>query len=247
MKTCETIIPKILKKKYSSDEESMLHMKKLSLNQIGLKHNTDKSSIHHNYLYKYEKYFPFKRDDKLNILELGVQYGNSVYTWREYFPNSQILGVDVNQDYKIHQSNNITIEIGSQNDINFLNYIKSNYPPFHLIIDDASHQSPDQILSFQQLFPHLHPQGIYVIEDTSTAYWEQFQGGPNYPNNAMQYFKNLIDEVNLYGIYAEPPHTCSRRDDNILIQQEKNKGKYYLGMDIESINFLNSIIIVTKR
>ena len=38
------------------------------LNQIGLKYGTDKASEVHDYLRKYEKYLPYKREDKLNII-----------------------------------------------------------------------------------------------------------------------------------------------------------------------------------
>jgi hypothetical protein len=73
------------------------------LNEIGLKNNTDKSSTIHDYLKKYEKYFPFKRDDKITLLEIGVLNGSSVKSWKEYFVNANIIGVDINPDCKKYE------------------------------------------------------------------------------------------------------------------------------------------------
>ena len=43
-----------------------------TLDRLAKAYGTDKSSDNHNYCVKYEKYIPFKRYDKINILEIGV-------------------------------------------------------------------------------------------------------------------------------------------------------------------------------
>ena len=40
-----------------------------------------------------------------------------------------------------------------------------------IIIDDGSHLNRHVVKSFQVLFPLLADDGIYVAEDTQTAYW----------------------------------------------------------------------------
>ena len=70
------------------------------LDRISIARGTDKSSICHNYCNKYEKYFPFKRYEKLNILEIGVLDGQSLRVWKEYFFNSNILCIDITKECK---------------------------------------------------------------------------------------------------------------------------------------------------
>ena len=57
---------------------------------------TDKSSEIHNYCEKYQKYIPFNRTDKIKILEIGVLDGKSLLTWKDYFYESDIVGLDIN-------------------------------------------------------------------------------------------------------------------------------------------------------
>jgi hypothetical protein len=52
------------------------------LDRIAKKYGTDKSSDIHNYC---EKYIKFKKEERLNILEIGVSEGKSVKMWSEYF------------------------------------------------------------------------------------------------------------------------------------------------------------------
>ena len=58
----------------------------LSLKEIGLKYPTNKNN--YGFLNIYEKYFHFFREKKINILEIGVEKGDSLRLWREYFVNA---------------------------------------------------------------------------------------------------------------------------------------------------------------
>lgn len=66
------------------------------LNDIGLKHKTDKSTITHCYLDTYEHYFGHLRDEQFTLLELGVAGGASINTWKEYFQKAKVWGIDNN-------------------------------------------------------------------------------------------------------------------------------------------------------
>ena len=70
------------------------------------------------------------------------------------------------------------------------------FAPFDLIIDDGNHWWREQILSFKTLFPFLNKGGIYIVEDTCTSYWPEYK---NNPISCVDYFKGLVDEVNLNG------------------------------------------------
>jgi hypothetical protein len=217
------------------------------LNNIGLNFKTDKSSEGHDYLNKYERYLPFTRKDHIKILEIGVLNGASLNTWSEYFYNSEIVGIDINSDCKKLENRNVKIEIGSQNNTNFIDFIFYKYKNFDLVIDDGSHQNSDIIFSFERIFPRMKSGGIYIVEDSCTSYWEEYGGGLLNQNSAIEYFKKKVDESNFFGARIKRSENWHFRKDYELLNQFKEENNYLFGMDIESINFLNSIIIVTKR
>jgi hypothetical protein len=65
----------------------------------------------------------------------------------------------------------------------------------------GSHLNEHVVKTFEVLFRLLRPNGIYVVEDTQTAYWPTWGGGRDNPRNSMAFFKNLVDGLN----YVEYP------------------------------------------
>ena len=62
----------------------------------------------------------------------------------------------------------------------------------------------------------------------------------------VEYFKNLIDDVNFAGLYQENFwNVHARREDFLIPQSVTNDIR--IRTDIESVNFLNGIIVITKR
>lgn len=219
-----------------------------SLNNIAKFYGTDKSSEIHNYCEKYEKYFPFDRLEPLKILEIGVWDGKSLLTWKDYFPNSTVVGIDIMDrcsEYT-NPAKNIWVEIGSQNDSNFLKNVINKWGPFDMILDDGSHMNDDVIFSFKHLIDYVKTGGVYVAEDTACSYWEEYGGGYKKENTMVEYFKNLIDDVNFAGQYQENFWNVHARREDFLIPQSVTND-IQIRTDIESVNFLNGIIIITKR
>lgn len=219
------------------------------LDSIAKKYGTDKSSEVHNYCNKYEKYLPFKRFQDMNILEIGILDGKSLLTWRDYYYKSNIVGIDINPDCKQFENkeNNISVEIGSQDDNNFLKNVVNKYGPFDMILDDGSHMNEHVIFSFEHLFNSVKSGGLYVVEDVHTSYWPWYNGGLNDPRSMMEYFKKLSDDINYRGLenIDDQEHVWWRRED--LMTPYVNRVNPEIRTDIESINFLNGIIIITKR
>jgi hypothetical protein len=219
-----------------------------SLNTIAISKGTDKSSEIHNYCVKYEKWLPFNRLEPLSILEIGVLGGASLATWREYYPSSIIVGIDIDPSCKQYEdpSNRIFIEIGSQDDVDFLESVAQKWGPFDMILDDGSHVNRHVIASFNHLIDYVKPECVYVIEDTCTAYWEEYEGGFRNPDSSIEFAKNLVDDVNFNGQFQEEFWNPHGRREDFLTKQTKEKG-LEIRTDIESVNFLNSITIITKR
>ena len=62
------------------------------LSQLAIKYDTDKFS--HGFTKVYDNLFNKYRNDKFNLLEIGVFYGSSIKMWHEYFQNSNIYAAD---------------------------------------------------------------------------------------------------------------------------------------------------------
>jgi hypothetical protein len=218
-----------------------------NLDKIGLEYGTDKSSDFHDYLNKYEKYINFDRNDKIKILEIGIAEGKSLKMWKDYFINSTILGIDIRTECKNYEEERIFVEIGDQTNEHFLSEISEKYGPFDLIIDDGSHMNYDVITTFNMMFKNLSNKGLYIVEDSCTSYWGFFGGGLLKPDSTMEFFKKIIDEVNFNGQFLNNFYNVEARRDDLHIQQLKDENKISWGSQIESINFLNSLILITKR
>jgi hypothetical protein len=165
------------------------------LSHIGKKFPTSKNIS--GFLDIYENHFKKLRDLDINILEIGVDRGDSLRLWREYFSKAKICGIDIiKKDFKI---DNVEILTGDQSDQKFLNTIISKYNNFDIIIDDGSHISSHIIKSFSYLFKYLSKNGLYIIEDLQTSYIPRYGGSRinlNKRRTSMNFIKTLCDSVN---------------------------------------------------
>jgi hypothetical protein len=66
--------------------------------------------------------------------------------------------------------------------------------PLDLVIDDASHSYELTKASFETLFLHLRPGGLYIIEDWAWAHWEEFQA-PDHPWSKETPLTQLVFEL----------------------------------------------------
>jgi hypothetical protein len=153
------------------------------LTQIGLKNQTDKSTF--GYLNIYETYFnKFIDKENITIAEVGILGGASLRTWREFFPNAKIIGIDkvennINERMEVVKNDFFESDLNSkfflcdQNKTEDLNLLKSKLAQeniqIDIFIDDGSHFQKDIIQTFEIMFPLLNKGGIYIIEDICTT------------------------------------------------------------------------------
>ena len=167
----------------------------MSLIDIGKKYPSSKNIS--GFIQLYEKYFSSLKDSKINILEIGVENGDSLRIWREYFANANICGIDIDKkDFKIDY---VDIRQGDQSNHTFLLSLINDFKKFDIIIDDGSHQAKHIITSFNFLFPYLSNTGIYVIEDLQTSYFPRYGGSRinlNKKRSSMNFIKSLTDSIN---------------------------------------------------
>ena len=136
-----------------------------------------------NYFNVYESHFEHLRNESLNMLEIGVRWGGSVWGWRNYFPNANIIGMDVDPNSMQYGNddpkNGVKLYLGDQCDSKLLNTINNSHGPFDIIIDDGGHTMEQQLSTFDVMWPLLKNGGVYVIEDIHTSYWPKWGGGYN--------------------------------------------------------------------
>lgn len=120
----------------------------------------------HGYSLVYEYYLRHLRLRPIRLLEIGVLDGRSLATWRAYFPQAQLYGLDIDPSCKRFEDDRTRIFIGNQADSHLLAAIREEVPDgFDVVIDDGSHYVRHVEASFTALFGHLRAGGIYVIED----------------------------------------------------------------------------------
>lgn len=161
-----------------------------TLKELAFMFGTDK--LDHNYIPFYEKYLP-KNPKK--ILEIGVKEGRSIRMWQKYFPETEIHGLDLFIEFPVPDIPGVTFHKGNQCDWRLLEKLRNEN--FDVIIDDGSHNSRDQMITFFGLFNGGH----YFIEDTHCCFEEFYRQGLPYAATAYEIFKIdfLAGIVNIFG------------------------------------------------
>lgn len=156
----------------------------------------------------YDHHFQRYRGKPVTILEIGVFHGGSLQLWKAYFgPQARIYGIDIDPRCKQFEEENVHIIIGDQGDRSFLRQLKQEIPRPDILIDDGGHLMHQQIATFEELYPFVADDGVYLCEDLHTSYWPDWGGGLRKPGTFIEYSKNLIDSLN--GFYSQDPSRFS--------------------------------------
>lgn len=171
---------KLLRHKFSINSTNLdkiesKNLSTLELDKLFIHFNCDKGShcffdkekiVSHNYSAFYDKYFKNIKKDKISLLELGSHEGKGLASFFFYFPNSDLIGANINPFQMRFNSKRISelfVDVSSSRSISSLSgYLKKNPD---IIIDDASHNLKDILTAFGILFKKLKSGGCYVIED----------------------------------------------------------------------------------
>lgn len=147
--------------------------------EIFEKYDTDKGSKGHNYAPYYAKHLP-KTAKK--ILEIGVDKGQSILMWHELFPEAHIYGLDLFLENPIpFEADWVSWIQGSQTDGKLLGHVRA-HGPFDFIVEDGSHNSRDQLITF---FGLIDCSPLYIVEDLHCAKEEFYRQGMKYENTML--------------------------------------------------------------
>lgn len=155
-------------------------------------------------IHKWKHYFPiYERHFRefvykpVTFIEIGCGRGGSLQMWKRYFgPHARIVGIDILPECKEFEEDQIEIRIGAQQDMQFLENVIAEFGAPDIVLDDGSHVMSHVIASFQFLYPRVAKNGVYMVEDLHTAYWEEYEGGLRKPTTFIELSKNLLDELN---------------------------------------------------
>lgn len=177
-----------------------------SLDAIGLRYATDKSSLYHGYLDRIEPYFS-SQPRPLRLLEIGVLHGRSIRMWLEFLPDSKIYGIDL-AGSNLTEDDRFTFYQGNVCSASLWKTLGT----FHIIVDDGNHDREQVVAAYDLGFSHLEPGGIWIIEDTCKSNYDVLEimrptiaelqdhnrdwcGNPNRDEGRMafvHYYKGLI-------------------------------------------------------
>ena len=202
------------------------------LDAIGIKHHTDKCSMIHNYLGKYEFFLQCFRNQPIRLLELGIFQGASLRMWQEYFPHAEIFGVDIREGCSQYEDERIHIIQTDLSNVDAVIRLKDIRP--QIIIDDASHIVSHQLLALFTLFDVLPSGGVYILEDLETSL------------NPEQFEDAYRDcPLDAYEICSRIARITARKvpDDNSIYAEHINR----IGMQAELVSVMKGSVVFIKR
>ena len=220
-------------------------MSHLTIEQIHKQKTGKVSDKWSSYLPYYDALFEKYRTQKLSLLEIGVQNGGSLETWKTFFADANVLiGCDIDErcanlryeDPRVH------VIVGDANQPETHERITAICKDFDIVIDDGSHLSNDILNSFLIYFPLVKPGGLFIVEDAHTLYLNDWGGGVLNEFSAYYFFKKLVDVISIQFWGNELPLDVYFRTFFGLGQMPAFIKEGW----IESIEFRNSIIVIRK-
>lgn len=145
----------------------------------------------------YESHFAEFVNKPIVFIEIGCGEGGSLKMWKRYFgPFAKIIGIDINPKCKEFEEDQIEIRIGDQSDAKFIQSVVDEFGNPDIVLDDGSHVMSHITATFNTLYPQLSKNGVYLVEDLHTAYWNEWEGGLRRQGSFIETCKSLIDELN---------------------------------------------------
>jgi len=170
---------------------------------------TDK--VEHGYLPYYRSQLQSLRLRRMVVFEIGVggyqspDPGGSLQMWRDYFPRSTIVGIDI-QRKVFDFGPRVKFEQADQSSPTDLQRVVDRHGRPTIVIDDGSHIGEHVHASFDHLWPQLVSGGFYVIEDLATSFDPDFRGADPAPlDSAVALVQVLVTDTQV----ADPVHNVS--------------------------------------
>lgn len=186
--------------------EGVAAVKRIACSQVAV---TDKVTAGHalgghQYNLMYGMFLYPLRGEEIKMLEIGLgcgmKYGAgaSALLWREMLPHAELWEAEVNGHcVEKHRSRlkaqGINPLIGSQRDPATLQeWMRESGGAFDVIIDDGGHSNLDITTSFDHLWPHVAPGGLYFVEDLQVGRRIKPTNAPSEDTNGEDVFSDRV-------------------------------------------------------
>lgn len=179
----------------------------------------------------------FRGPAPINMLEIGVYGGGSLEMWAQYLDDPvargligvehgppTIHGVDIDPACKGFERGGVKIHIGDQASSAFWSTFRSEVKPLDIVIDDGGHREDQQLAAWRNLWMHMNPGGVYIVEDVE-------------PNR-------FLNEVMLMATMLQPSEPFSRNmddDERSLIIPAS-----HFQQQVESIHVYTGMVVLEK-
>jgi hypothetical protein len=108
--------------------------------------------------------------------------------WREYFPNAQIFGADIDSKALFQDSRITTSQMDQTNQSSIQEYwMKLGGTSFDLMIDDGLHSFLAGITLFENSIHKLNQYGLYFIEDVNSFDLMKYREYFSFQNYNVEY------------------------------------------------------------
>lgn len=198
-------------------------------------YGSDKGSMHlnkhpypwppHNYSAYYDLLFGDKRSEIRNLFECGIGTNNtniksnmsatgvpgaSLRVWRDYFPNANIVGADIDPDILFEENRISTFMLDQTDRFSIRNFWKKiGYTQFDIIIDDGLHEFCAGITLFEESIKYLSPCGYYIIEDII-------------PDDIIKYTNYFRGKKYDFNMVLIDRSYCKPYDNNLIVIRNNN-------------------------
>lgn len=143
----------------------------LNLNDLASIYPTDKQYLHNYFEKVYQTLLSPLQNTTKKFVELGIADGNCLRIWKEFFPNTQILGLDLYPENARAAAGveRITLQQIDQSNKEQLEQFAIQHPDIDIFLDDGSHKMFDQQITFATIFKALPAGSLYILEDLHTS------------------------------------------------------------------------------
>jgi cephalosporin hydroxylase len=147
----------------------------------------------------YDRHLTRFRGTSARVLEIGVYRGGGLDMLRHYLgADAHLVGIDIDPNVEPALIGRYPVEIGDQEDPEFLSRVATQHGPFDVVIDDGGHTMRQQIVSVETLFPSVVDGGVYLVEDCHTSYWPEFSDPSEPGATFIAWAKDRFDDLNAH-------------------------------------------------
>lgn len=206
----------------------------MSINQYFWKNKDVPINKWLNYLPIYEKYFQPFRNRRIVFIEIGCGQGGSSQMWKHFFgPYAQIVSIDIRPECVKFQDEQVAVRIGSQGDAEFLQGVIDEFGAPDVLLDDGSHIMTHVNATFDYVYPKMPREALYMVEDTHTNYWPNWEGGLRKEGTFIERMKLLVDEL-----HGDNPYNPAEAEQEMPFSD--------IAKVTRSINFHKGIVAIEK-